>query len=177
MNSGAPEELAVPAPLVTPVVLLLNDTKIIWQSRWTPIYVNKTPKNINKTWTFLRGNRNGHHNMELKAWRRVILTTQNNTNQLRQINNRDELRQINRGELRQINNRGKLRQINNRGELRQINNRGELRQINNRGDLRQINNRGELRQINNRGELRQINNRGDLRRSVRVSSSCSSRKS
>ena len=29
VNSGAPEGLAVSAPLVTPVVLLLNDTNII----------------------------------------------------------------------------------------------------------------------------------------------------
>jgi hypothetical protein len=29
VNSGAPEGLAIPAPLVTPVVLLLNDTNII----------------------------------------------------------------------------------------------------------------------------------------------------
>ena len=29
MNSGAPEGSAVPAPLVAPVVLLLNDTNII----------------------------------------------------------------------------------------------------------------------------------------------------
>jgi len=30
MNSGAPEGLAVPAPHVTPAVLLLNCTYIIW---------------------------------------------------------------------------------------------------------------------------------------------------
>ena len=30
LNSGAPERLAVPAPLVTPVMLLLNDMNIIW---------------------------------------------------------------------------------------------------------------------------------------------------
>jgi len=29
MNSGAPDGLAVPAGLVTPVVLLLNDTNIV----------------------------------------------------------------------------------------------------------------------------------------------------
>ena len=28
--SGAPERLAVPAPRVTPVALVLNDTNIIW---------------------------------------------------------------------------------------------------------------------------------------------------
>jgi len=41
MNSGAPERLAVPAPHVTPVVLLLKDTNLIWKSCWTPVYVNK----------------------------------------------------------------------------------------------------------------------------------------
>jgi len=30
VNSCAPEGLAVPAPHATPVVLLLNDTNIIW---------------------------------------------------------------------------------------------------------------------------------------------------
>jgi hypothetical protein len=30
VNSGAPEGLAVPAPHVPPVVLLLSDTNIIW---------------------------------------------------------------------------------------------------------------------------------------------------
>ena len=30
VNSGTQEGLAVPAPRVTPVVLLLNDTNIIW---------------------------------------------------------------------------------------------------------------------------------------------------
>jgi len=30
VNSGAPEGLTVPAPHVTPIVLLLNDTNIIW---------------------------------------------------------------------------------------------------------------------------------------------------
>ena len=29
-NSGAPLELAVPAPLITPVVLLLNETNVTW---------------------------------------------------------------------------------------------------------------------------------------------------
>jgi hypothetical protein len=30
VNSGIPEELAVPVPIVTPFVLQLNDTNIIW---------------------------------------------------------------------------------------------------------------------------------------------------
>ena len=30
MNSGAPEELVIPALLVAPAVLYLNDTNIIW---------------------------------------------------------------------------------------------------------------------------------------------------
>ena len=35
--------LAVPVPLVIPVVLLLSAKKhhIIWKSCWTPVYVNK----------------------------------------------------------------------------------------------------------------------------------------
>ena len=45
MNSGVPEGLAIPAPHVTSVVLLLNDTNIIWESIWTPVYVNKYEQN------------------------------------------------------------------------------------------------------------------------------------
>ena len=40
VNSDTPGGLAVPAPHVAPVVLLLND-HLIWKSCWTPVYVNK----------------------------------------------------------------------------------------------------------------------------------------
>jgi hypothetical protein len=33
-TGGAPKGLAVPAPLVTPVVLLLNNTNIVWYGNW-----------------------------------------------------------------------------------------------------------------------------------------------
>jgi len=41
MYSGAPEKLAVPAPHVTPVVLLLNNTNTIWHGYHvrTSVYV------------------------------------------------------------------------------------------------------------------------------------------
>jgi len=46
------EGLAIPAPLVTPVMLHLNDTSIMWnvkwKSSWTTVYVEKY---IIKTWT------------------------------------------------------------------------------------------------------------------------------
>ena len=52
MNSGAPEGLAVPVPEVTPVVLLLNDTNIIWYgNRVGHQYTSINTNNINKTWT------------------------------------------------------------------------------------------------------------------------------
>jgi len=52
MNSGAPEVLPVPALLVTPVVLLLHDKKIIWHKNTVGhkyAYINTN--NIYKTWT------------------------------------------------------------------------------------------------------------------------------
>jgi hypothetical protein len=43
VNWGATEDLAVPAPLVTTVVLLLKDTNIIWHGNrvGTPVYVKR----------------------------------------------------------------------------------------------------------------------------------------
>ena len=52
MSSGVPKGLAVPAPYVTPAMLLLNDTNIIWHGnriRHQYTYINTN--NINKTWT------------------------------------------------------------------------------------------------------------------------------
>jgi len=41
VNSSTPDGSAVPAPHVTTVMLLWNDTNIIWygKSLWTPVYV------------------------------------------------------------------------------------------------------------------------------------------
>jgi hypothetical protein len=52
VNSGVPERQPAPVPLVAPVVLMLNDTKIIWYGnrvghQFTIINTN----NINKAWT------------------------------------------------------------------------------------------------------------------------------
>ena len=42
VNSGVSEGLEVPAPHVTPIVLLLNDTSIIWYGNLDEqLYVNK----------------------------------------------------------------------------------------------------------------------------------------
>ena len=51
--------LAVSAPLVTRVELLLNDTKhhLIWKSCWTTVYGNTFKSNPIQT-SFLRRNRN-----------------------------------------------------------------------------------------------------------------------
>jgi hypothetical protein len=52
MSSGAPKGLAVPAPYVSPAMLLLNDTNISWHGdciRHQYTYINTN--NVNKTWT------------------------------------------------------------------------------------------------------------------------------
>ena len=67
MNSGVPEGLAVPSPLVTSVVLPLRDTYIKAND------INKS-KPTNRT-SFLRENQSGHHNIELKKMKTYNLTT------------------------------------------------------------------------------------------------------
>jgi hypothetical protein len=46
VNSCAPEGQTVPAPIVSPVVLLLKDTNILWYGNYAskPVYVNKCKK-------------------------------------------------------------------------------------------------------------------------------------
>ena len=46
VNSCAPEGQPVPAPIVSPVVLLLKDTNILWYGNYAskPVYVNKCKK-------------------------------------------------------------------------------------------------------------------------------------
>ena len=53
MNSSAPEMLGVLAPLVTPVVLLLKDTNIIWHGKHLVWHhdMQEIQKCIYKTWT------------------------------------------------------------------------------------------------------------------------------
>jgi hypothetical protein len=54
VNSDAPEGLAVPAPHVTPVVVLLNDTNIIrYENRVGHQYTKINTNNINKTFNIL----------------------------------------------------------------------------------------------------------------------------
>ena len=73
MNSCVPEEITIPVPLAAPVVLLLNDTDIIWYGNrvWTPVcitfavlqvsdrYIDKIKNKIYHTvGTVLKSNRN-----------------------------------------------------------------------------------------------------------------------
>ena len=41
VNSGAPEELAGPVPLVTHAAVLLSDMNLIRKSCWRLVFVNK----------------------------------------------------------------------------------------------------------------------------------------
>ena len=66
MNSGVPEGLAVPAPLVTSVVLLLRDTYIKTND------INK--REPTSRTSFIRENQNGHHDIELKKMKTYNLT-------------------------------------------------------------------------------------------------------
>ena len=54
VNSGAPGGLAVPAPLVTSVRLLLNDTIIIWYGNCVGhFYINKYNSNMTSFFYFV----------------------------------------------------------------------------------------------------------------------------
>ena len=69
----------------TCVTVKQHEHYLIWQSCWTPIYVNKYKK-TNKTWTpatkqmelrtnqttFLCGNRSRHHNADVETWRHFV---------------------------------------------------------------------------------------------------------
>jgi len=51
VDSGVPEELAIPARHVTPVMLLLSDTNIIWYgNHMGHEYAEINTNNINKSW-------------------------------------------------------------------------------------------------------------------------------
>ena len=77
-----PGGLAVPTPLVTPVMLLSSNIIIIWywnrvEHQYTQISkkiiklrAKQMRGNTNRT-LFWRGNHSEHHNMELKTWKQV----------------------------------------------------------------------------------------------------------